>query len=83
MGQRLLKDPGRGIVHGVIAYGIWGLFPIYWKLLSHVPALEVLAHRIVWSCVLLVLAVAWLRRRGIAWPPVGPGIAAAYALAAV
>jgi chloramphenicol-sensitive protein RarD len=83
MGDQLLKAPGRGIVHGVVAYGIWGLFPIYWKLLGHVPALEVLAHRIVWSCVLLVLAVAVLRRRGNALPTVGTAIVAAYAVAAV
>jgi chloramphenicol-sensitive protein RarD len=83
MGDQLLKAPGRGILHGIIAYGIWGLFPIYWKLLSHVPAIEVLAHRIVWSCVVLVLAVAWLRRRGTAWPSAGPAVVAAYALAAV
>jgi chloramphenicol-sensitive protein RarD len=83
MGHQLLKAPGRGILHGIVAYGIWGLFPIYWKLLGHVPALEVLAHRIVWSCVLLVLAVAMLRRRGIAWPPVGAAIVAAYTVAAV
>jgi chloramphenicol-sensitive protein RarD len=83
MGHQLLKAPGRGILHSIVAYAIWGLFPIYWKLLSHVPALEVLAHRVVWSCVLLVLAVAWLRRRGTAWPAVGPSVVTTYALAAV
>ena len=83
MGGQLLKAPGRGILHGLVAYGIWGLFPVYWKLLSHVPAIEVLAHRIVWSCVLLVLGTAWLRRRGMAWPAVSRGAVATYGLAAV
>ncbi|WP_420645364.1 EamA family transporter RarD [Candidatus Leptofilum sp.] len=52
----------RGILYGVAAYGMWGLFPIYWKLLQHVPALEILSHRMTWSLgfVLLLLLV---RRR--------------------
>ncbi len=83
MDGRLLKSQGRGILHGLAAYSIWGLFPVYWKLLSHVPAIEVLAHRIVWSCVLLVLGMAWFRRRGMAWPAVSREVVATYGLAAV
>ena len=42
----------------------WGLFPLYWALLVHVPALEVLLHRMLWSVpVLLVLVLASGRRR--------------------
>ncbi len=82
MGDQPLTASGRGILYGIAGYGIWGLFPIYWKLLSHVPAIEVLAHRIVWSCVILMLTVAWLRRRGTPWPTVRPAVVAAYALAA-
>lgn len=40
-----------GIFYGVIAFTAWGLLPIYWKLLDRIPALEILAHRIVWSFV--------------------------------
>jgi chloramphenicol-sensitive protein RarD len=83
MGDQLLKAAGPGLLHGIVAYGIWGLFPVYWKLLSHVSALEVLAHRIVWSCVVLGLAVAWLRRRGRAWPTISREVVATYGLAAV
>ena len=36
------------------AYVIWGLFPLYWKELQHVPALQLLSHRIFWSCLILV-----------------------------
>lgn len=43
----------RGVSSAAIAYVIWGLFPLYWHALAHVPPLEVLMHRIVWSCVLL------------------------------
>ncbi len=38
-----------GIIAGVIAYTMWGLFPIYFKLLGDVSSLEILAHRIVWA----------------------------------
>lgn len=37
------------------AYIIWGAFPLYWKWLQHVPALQLLSHRIVWSFVLLFI----------------------------
>jgi chloramphenicol-sensitive protein RarD len=47
-----MKD--RGILYAVGAYIAWGLFPIYWKLLSDVPALQLLGHRILWSFILLV-----------------------------
>ncbi len=48
------EDFRKGVAYGVAAYGMWGLIPIYFKALTGVPALEVLAHRIVWSVVLLV-----------------------------
>lgn len=57
----------KGIWFGVAAYGIWGLFPLYWKLLKSVPASQIVAHRLVWSLVfvLMVLAVrrdwTWLK----------------------
>ncbi len=43
----------KGIIFASGAYILWGILPIYWKLLHSVPALEVLAHRIVWSVVFL------------------------------
>ena len=39
------------------AYVLWGTLPIYWKLLGQVPALEVLAHRIIWSFLFLLLLI--------------------------
>jgi chloramphenicol-sensitive protein RarD len=45
----------RGILYAFGAYLIWGLFPIYWKLIKHVPAIQLIGHRIVWSFVLLAL----------------------------
>ncbi|MEZ4235162.1 MAG: EamA family transporter RarD [Myxococcota bacterium] len=48
----------RGLAAGVAAYALWGLLPLYWKLLGAVPPLELLAHRIVWSLVALGAVVA-------------------------
>ncbi len=51
-----------GLLQGIAAYFIWGLFPLYWVWLKHVPAGEVMAHRILWSCVILALVTLCGRR---------------------
>ncbi|HEY7650040.1 MAG TPA: EamA family transporter RarD [Methylomirabilota bacterium] len=53
----------RGFVYGLGAYAIWGLIPVYFKAVASTPALEVLAHRIVWAF-LMLLAVG-LRQDGL------------------
>ena len=50
---------GRGVWIGAAAYTIWGLFPLYWKQLEFMPAGQIIAHRIVWSFVVLVPVLAW------------------------
>ena len=47
----------KGILAGIGAYALWGVLPIYWKLLHEVPAPQVIGHRIVWSFALLALYV--------------------------
>ena len=58
----------KGILYGIAAYSMWGLFPIYWKLLQHVPAIQLIGHRIGWSFLLLITIVVgtrqWLEFRG-------------------
>jgi chloramphenicol-sensitive protein RarD len=54
----------RGFFYGFAAYLIWGLFPLYWKLLDQSSAVELLAHRILWSLVTIVLLTLGLRRLG-------------------
>ncbi|WP_307816513.1 EamA family transporter RarD [Nocardioides limicola] len=54
----------RGLGYGAAAYFIWGLFPLYWPLLEPAGAVEVLAHRIVWSALTMALVVLLLRRTG-------------------
>ena len=44
----------KGILNGIAAYALWGFFPIYWKFLHQVPALQVIGHRISWSFILLI-----------------------------
>jgi chloramphenicol-sensitive protein RarD len=45
----------KGILAGISAYIFWGLFPIYWRLLEDVPAIEILANRMVWSFVFVAI----------------------------
>jgi chloramphenicol-sensitive protein RarD len=48
----------KGLLFALGAYSIWGLFPIYWKTIQHVPALQLIGHRIVWSFLLLMLILS-------------------------
>ena len=41
----------QGITYGLTAYFLWGILPIFWKMLGTVPAFEILANRFIWSCV--------------------------------
>jgi chloramphenicol-sensitive protein RarD len=52
----------RGFAAALAAYVAWGLFPLYFKAIKRVPPLEILAHRVVWSMVLLAVLVTWQRR---------------------
>lgn len=59
-----MGEERRGYLFGLTAYVLWGFFPIYFKLLAPSPALEILAHRVIWSVVFIsaVLLVARNRR---------------------
>jgi len=56
-------EQNTGIIYATIAYLAWGIFPLYWKLLDDISALQILAHRIVWSFV-FVLAIVFLFKKG-------------------
>ena len=51
-----------GLVMGFSAYALWGLLPLYIHALRHVPPLQFLAHRVLWSLILVVVIVLVLRR---------------------
>jgi chloramphenicol-sensitive protein RarD len=52
---------GSGLAAAVTAFAIWGVFPLYLRPLAAVPTLQILGHRIVWCC---LLVMAWLGLRG-------------------
>ncbi|MEU4469379.1 EamA family transporter RarD [Streptomyces sp. NPDC024017] len=51
-----------GLLNGFAAYGMWGLVPLFWPLLKPAGAVEILAHRMVWSLVFVGAALLVLRR---------------------
>ena len=68
MSAPLAGDPGelrRGTVFALLAYGIWGLFPLYFHALKPSGAFEILAHRILWT--LGFCALVLLVRRDFRW----------------
>lgn len=58
----MARGMNRGLWLGAGAYILWGLLPLYLKLLTGVPAVQVLAHRVVWSLLLLAIVVVVLGR---------------------
>jgi len=48
----------RGIIYALSAYIFWGLHPIYWKQLQHVPSIEIVSHRIIWSLVFFSIIIS-------------------------
>src|SRR5688572_1342692 len=52
-----------GTLYGVAAYAMWGLFPLYWPLLEPAGAVEILAHRVIWSLLVVIALIALLRLR--------------------
>lgn len=55
------------MIFGVAAYVMWGTFPLYFPLLEPADPFEILAHRIVWSALTLLVVVVLLRRVGRVW----------------
>lgn len=51
----------RGLIYAFTAYFLWGIFPLYWKQIHSIPAIEIIAHRIVWAFV-FVLIVVWIKQ---------------------
>jgi chloramphenicol-sensitive protein RarD len=63
------KQPLAGIGFGLLAYGIWGFFPLYFHQLSHIAPMDILANRALWACIfvglLLTLSGQWGKVRNI------------------
>lgn len=54
-----------GTIYGFLAYGLWGILPIYFHALAPAGSWEILTHRIVWSFLLTVIVWAW--KRDLSW----------------
>jgi chloramphenicol-sensitive protein RarD len=57
-----VSETRRGIVCGIGAYVLWGLFPLYWPLLEPAGSLEILSHRMIWSLAAVVVLLTATRR---------------------
>ncbi|MDR2949957.1 MAG: EamA family transporter RarD [Prevotella sp.] len=57
------SEYNRGLALCAACYVLWGIFPLYWKLLDHVPSLFILANRALWSAIFLtIFCVIWNRK---------------------
>lgn len=63
------KEFKSGITYAFLAYLGWGFFPIYWKLLKHVPLLQILSHRVIWAFVFYTVVLFYKRHRFIIFKP--------------
>lgn len=68
--KRNLDSHGVGMLAALGAYILWGILPLYWKLISHIPAEEVLAHRVIWSLVLMFIILLVLKKLQAFWEEV-------------
>ncbi len=57
-----MPSHNKGVLFALGAFLIWGVCPLYFKLLTHVSPGEILSHRIIWSCVLLLILLLTSRR---------------------
>lgn len=58
-----MSEYRKGLLQGFLCYLIWGLFPLYWKMLQSVDSFEILAHRMVWSCLFMLLFYCVYKRQ--------------------
>jgi chloramphenicol-sensitive protein RarD len=45
----------KGVIYAICAYFLWGILPVYWKLIQSVPAVEIIGHRMIWSFIFVLL----------------------------
>jgi chloramphenicol-sensitive protein RarD len=78
------SEQAKGVWYSALAYALWGFFPIYWKFLSGISPLQLTCHRIVWSCVVLLILIGSSRERQGLWTAVrSPRVVGIYAAAAM
>jgi len=73
----------KGILYAASAYTLWGVFPIYFKILQAVPALQIVAHRVIWSVIFLALVLFLRRDFSNFISNIDPGILTVFAISGV
>jgi len=63
-GKSLTSPSRQGFLYGLAAYGLWGILPIYFKAIAAVPAVDIVAHRIIWSLPFLAVLILLGRQSG-------------------
>ncbi|SKC86237.1 EamA family transporter RarD [Maledivibacter halophilus] len=56
------KEKNYGLISIVFVYTLWGIQSLYWKTLQEIPLIQLLAHRIIWSVVLLIILIIYTKR---------------------
>ncbi|WLR48812.1 EamA family transporter RarD [Halobacillus litoralis] len=59
----MINEHKLGVIYTAGAYILWGVLPIYWKMIQEIPAFEILAHRIVWSFLFMGLVILMARKQ--------------------
>jgi chloramphenicol-sensitive protein RarD len=73
----------KGILYGIGAYVFWGFFPIYWKFLHHVPAIQLIGHRIIWSFLLLAAFILFTKQWTEFYKTINAKVIRIYTIAAI
>lgn len=60
-----MQNRKKGLLAALVCYCLWGILPLYWKLLESASAYEILAHRIIWSLLFMIILLALFRMGGI------------------
>jgi chloramphenicol-sensitive protein RarD len=77
-------ETNKGLFYAIGSYAIWGLLPLFWRLLQDVLPGEILAHRIVWACVLTIGLVVGRKQWGVLWTAARkPGVLRTFSISAV
>lgn len=58
-----MNDEKKGILDALLAYMIWGVFPLYWTMLEHVDSMEILLGRVIWSFVFTLILIIVIGQR--------------------
>jgi chloramphenicol-sensitive protein RarD len=78
-----MTSSNKGILLALGAYGAWGFLPIYWKALHHVPAMQIIGHRILWSSLMLTAFILLMRQWKSLRASITPRVIGIYIVAAI